>query len=46
MQNKETEKAVMIECRNLRKYYDDFKALDDLNINIIKGEIFAFVGVF
>jgi len=44
MSGKESDKAVMIECRNLRKYYDQFKALDDLNINIIKGEIFAFVG--
>jgi ABC-type multidrug transport system ATPase subunit len=44
MQGKELNKTVMVECRNLRKYYDDFKALDDLNLDIIKGEIFAFVG--
>ena len=35
---------VMIECRNLTKYYDEFKAVDDLNLNILEGEILAFVG--
>ena len=34
----------MIECMNLTKKYDEFKALDSLDLNVLKGEIFAFVG--
>ncbi|MBF0198366.1 MAG: ABC transporter ATP-binding protein [Planctomycetes bacterium] len=34
----------MIECHNLTKYYDKFKALDDLNLSIAEGEIFGFIG--
>ena len=34
----------MIECRDLTKDYDGLRALDNLNLDIIKGEIFAFVG--
>ncbi|ODS38389.1 MAG: hypothetical protein A7315_12415 [Candidatus Altiarchaeales archaeon WOR_SM1_79] len=44
MSGTETNNKVMVECRNLTKNYDDFKALDNLNLNIIRGEIFAFVG--
>jgi len=42
--NTETNKEVMIECKNLTKAYNGFKALDNLNLDIVKGEIFAFVG--
>ena len=34
----------MVDIVNLTKYYDGFAALDNLNLNIDKGEIFGFVG--
>ncbi|WP_027632518.1 ABC transporter ATP-binding protein [Clostridium hydrogeniformans] len=34
----------MLEIKDLCKYYDDFKAVDNLNLKIPKGEIFGFVG--
>ncbi len=34
----------MIECKNLTKNYDGFMAVDNLNLDISEGEIFAFVG--
>lgn len=34
----------MLEIKDLCKYYGDFKAVDDLNLKIPKGEIFGFVG--
>ncbi len=34
----------MIECKNLTKNYDKFKAVDKLNLSITAGEVFAFVG--
>jgi len=44
MENNKTNNEVMIECRDLTKDYDGLRALDNLNLDIIKGEIFAFVG--
>lgn len=38
------EDEVIIECKNLTKDFDGFKALQNLNLTIYKGEIFAFVG--
>lgn len=38
------EDEVIIECKNLTKDFDGFKALQDLNLTIYKGEIFAFIG--
>lgn len=34
----------MVRVENLTKKYDDFTAVDDLNLSIDKGEIFALVG--
>lgn len=34
----------MIKIENLTKCYDKFKALDDLNLHIKKGEIFGYIG--
>ncbi len=34
----------MIELENLTRKYGDFKAVDDLNLTVEKGEIFGFVG--
>ena len=34
----------MLEIKDLCKYYGDFKAVDNLNLKIPKGEIFGFVG--
>ena len=33
-----------IETKNLTKKYDDFVAVDNLNLKIKKGEIFGFLG--
>lgn len=33
-----------IEIKNLSKYYDDVKAVDDISININKNQVFAFLG--
>lgn len=35
----------MIKVSNLTKSFDDFKALNDLNINVKKGSIYGLVGV-
>ena len=34
----------MLEIKNLVKTYGDFKALDDLSLNIEDGELYGFVG--
>ncbi|MDA7951011.1 MAG: ABC transporter ATP-binding protein [Pirellulaceae bacterium] len=34
----------MIELRNFGKKYDDFVAVEDLSLNIKKGEMFGFIG--
>ncbi len=34
----------MIEIKNLKKYYGDKKAVDDISFNVEDGEIFAFIG--
>ena len=44
MANKETHNEVIIDCKDLTKKYDEFKALDNLSLDIVAGEIFAFVG--
>lgn len=35
----------MLEIRNLNKYYGDFKAVDNLNITLKKGEVYGLLGV-
>jgi len=35
----------IIEIANLKKYYKDVKAVDDLSFKVKKGELFAFLGV-
>ena len=35
---------VMIETRNLSKYYGKFVAVEDLSFSIRKGEVVAFLG--
>lgn len=35
----------MLEVKNVTKYYDDFKAVDNLSFNVDKGEIFGLLGV-
>ena len=34
----------MLRIKNLEKSYGKFKALDNLNLEIEKGEIFGFIG--
>ncbi len=34
----------MLKIKNFTKYYGDFKAVDNLSINVNKGEIYAFIG--
>src|SRR5437764_2318223 len=34
----------MIEIRNLTKRYGDFTAVDDISLNVARGEIFGFLG--
>ena len=34
----------MIEIKNLTKYYDNFKALDNISLNVEKGEILGLLG--
>ena len=34
-----------IEIKNLKKYYKDVKAVDDISFSVQKGEFFAFLGV-
>lgn len=34
----------MIELNNLTKYYDNFRALDNINLTVEKGEIFGLLG--
>ena len=34
----------MIEVKNIIKYFDDFKVLDGLNLNVKKGSIYGLVG--
>ena len=34
-----------IEIRNLKKYYKDVKAVDDISFSVEEGEFFAFLGV-
>lgn len=34
-----------ITVRNLRKYYKDVKAVDDISFSVAKGELFGFLGV-
>ncbi len=35
---------MIVECKNLTKDFDGFKALQNLNLTVYKGEIFAFIG--
>ena len=35
----------IIEIRNLKKYFKEVKALDDLSFSVKKGELFSFLGV-
>ncbi|CEG12520.1 Bacitracin transport ATP-binding protein BcrA (fragment) [groundwater metagenome] len=39
-----TKNEVILECKNLTKDFDGFKALQNLNLTVYKGEIFAFIG--
>ncbi len=41
---KETKNETIIECKNLTKDFDGFRALENLNLTVNKGEIFAFIG--
>lgn len=34
----------IIQLENITKYYDDFKVLDDISLNIKKGEIVSIIG--
>lgn len=34
----------MIEIRNLTKRYGDFTAVDDISLDVARGEIFGFLG--
>ncbi|MBP3926034.1 MAG: ATP-binding cassette domain-containing protein, partial [Clostridium sp.] len=34
----------MLEIKNLKKRYGNFQAMDGLNLEIKKGELFGFVG--
>lgn len=34
----------MIEFKNVSKYFDDVKAVDDLNLKVPDGELFGFIG--
>lgn len=34
----------IIQVKNLSKKYGDFKAVDDISFNVMKGELFAFLG--
>jgi ABC-2 type transport system ATP-binding protein len=38
------EKQLSIKIDNLKKYYGDVKAVDDLSIEIFSGEVFGFLG--
>lgn len=40
----ENENLPIIECKNLTKTFGEFKAVDNLNLTIYKGEIFALIG--
>ena len=35
----------IIEIKNLKKYFKDTKAVDDLSFTVKEGELFAFLGV-
>lgn len=35
----------IIEIKNLKKYYGDVKAVDDISFNVVKGSLFAFLGL-
>lgn len=35
----------MLKVENVTKYYDDFKAVDNISFNVNKGEIFGLLGV-
>ncbi|OIQ05762.1 MAG: ABC transporter ATP-binding protein [Candidatus Altarchaeum sp. CG03_land_8_20_14_0_80_32_618] len=37
-------KSTIIECKNLTKDFDGFMAIENLNLTVYKGEIFALVG--
>ena len=39
------ENNAIIEIKNLKKYYKNVKAVDDVSFSIKKGELFAFLGV-
>jgi ABC-2 type transport system ATP-binding protein len=34
----------MIQVKNVTKYFDDFKVLDDFSLNVKKGTIYGLVG--
>ncbi len=36
---------MIIEIENLKKYFKDVKAVDDLSFKVKEGELFAFLGV-
>jgi len=35
----------IIEIKNLKKYYGEVKAVDDISFNVREGELFAFLGL-
>jgi ATP-binding cassette subfamily F protein 3 len=35
---------ITVECKNISKYYDEHHVLDNINLEILKGERIAFVG--
>ncbi|MEK7143186.1 MAG: ATP-binding cassette domain-containing protein, partial [Patescibacteria group bacterium] len=34
----------ILEIQNLKKYFDKIRAVDDIFLNVEKGEIFGFLG--
>ena len=41
---KTTENRMIIDIRSLSKKYDDFFAVNDLNLKVAEGDIFGFLG--
>ena len=35
----------IIEIKNLKKYYGDVKAVDDISFEVKEGSLFAFLGI-
>ena len=38
------EKEVVIELKHLKKYYGDFKGIEDVSLKLCKGDIYGFIG--